>query len=748
MKPGKILFVMSMKLYMLILVVFGVSCALPNSSSSASITISIGGVLPQSRLQAPTQETGTVGSRSADARQTRAFIPQVSASLRVRITNTDTGTLVERSFPLTGSALTASVDGLPVNKTLAVEVAALDASGTTVTGWEGLATLQAGVNSLPVVLAPPATSVIPLTVADTNPVLALETHTLAAGALRFYEIKFAGDSREWHLIADSQSARWLWMDMYDADWRRLPAIAADPAQGWVVTAAGGNQTVRIAVANTVLSPGYPAGAATYMLQARQAYFTTPEASAAGTGRSTDPTEMGSSVELNGISIFLQEGTYAIPGDLGIVLRADIQLYGGFSAASWQARNVVEYPTIINKELAGISGALNIGNGSVTGSGRADGLRLLASAIASGSATTNAVRVTDITTGKRFIITNSRILGSRTGTITGAYSTTGLYMGSAAGLLEVAASHIEGGAAPVQGTINANSYGISIFGGTVYVHSSDIDGGYVSTGSSSAGTWGIYANGISNLSLVAAGNRIWGGRVEAGSNGSSATGIYVYGPVDPAAPVYIANNVISAGYDNSTLADRLQGIAVLDNTGEVFIVGNTVDGGSADLEAGAVLSGIRSAYDNRDSDALANLLYVADGSAAPGLTKAAVEADFDMAYFRTLTGNTSVGLSNPYIISSGGEPVAFSLAPTQSNNETLAALPSTAFRTYRPDSYTAADWFAGNNLRPAQGFNPGARVEVSAYIGAAAISSWPALGLDAAGTPRPATGLWYRGAYEP
>jgi len=730
-------------LFLTTLTVLSFACALPQDSGSASISFRIGGALPPPQLQAP------AGSQSANAKQTRAFIPAVSASLRVRITDPDTSTLVERSFPLDGAAVTASVDGLPVNRALSVEVAALDAANAIVTSWEGTTTLQEGVNSLPVVLAPPAASVVPLTVADTNPALALETHTLASGALRFYEISFTGDSREWQLIADSQTAHWLWMDVYDADWRRLPAIAADPAQGWMVTAAGGGQTVRIAVANTVLSPGYPAGTASYVLQARQAYFTTPGASVSGTGTSSDPAEMESSIELNGISIFLQEGSYAIPGDMGIVLRADIQLYGGFSAGSWAVRDSKTYPSIITKATAGYAGALNVGDGEIPGTGRADGLQLLADPIADTNATTTAVQVSGITADTRFIISNSRILGSRTGTVSsGGYSASGLNMSSGTGLLEIAASYIEGGASPVQGTINVSSYGINLAMGSVYVHSSDIDGGYASTGSSSANTWGIYANGVSNVGLVAAGNRIWGGRVEAGSNGSSATGIYVYGPIDPAAPVYIANNTISAGYDNSTLADRLQGIAVLDYTGEVFIAGNTVDAGSADLEAAAVLSGIRSGFENRSSDALANLLFAADGTAAPGITKAAFEADFDMAYFRTLSGNTSLGLSNPYIASSGGNPGPFTAAPAQSNNETLATLPSTAFRSYRPDAYTAADWFAGNNLRPAQGFNPGTRVDVSAHIGAAALSNWPALGMDAAGTPRPANGQWFRGAYEP
>lgn len=714
------------------------ACSSPVSSSGrrggASLSVKVGGVLPGG---------GARASRSGPA---RALLPVASATVRVRISGS--GIDEERSATLGTLETLVQVGGLPAGEPLGVVVDALDAASAVLTTWSGTVTLQEGSNPLSIVLAPPSGAVTKLSVPDTAPALGLSTGTLVAAGAAFYEVTFQGTAREWQLIADTGTARWMWMQAYDADWRPLTTtIAADPAQGWTVFAAGGGSVVRIAVANTVASPGYPASSsATYTLQARPAYFTA--IGGGGSGTSQAPTQMGGSIELPGISIFMQEGDTVIDQ---VVVREDVQIYGGFSSSSWAVRDPTVYSTWISNTNPAGNGAFVVGDDGAPAKGRLDGVTVVADPIADGYQSNVALNVKNLAVGSRYVITNTQILGSRVGATSGAYTATGLYAASSAGLFEISSSTIRGGASAVYGTGNSGSRAIDLSWGAAYIHDNDIDGGYVNGGSGNNGnTWGISANGIADIDAVIAGNRIWGGRVTTGGAGSSAMGIYVYGPA--ASPIYIANNVVSGGYSAlGGVADRVTGIALADGSGDAIVVGNTVDGGSAAAASSAVLTAIRSMYSNTGADAAANAAFVSNGTGAAGVTRAAFEADYSYAYFRSLVGNTAVNMAAPYIASSGGTPGAFSTIPgstTSSGNAVYSVAPGSAFKTYRADAYDADTWFAANDLAFAASADPGARVDVSAYIPAATIASYPALGLDAAGKSRPANGLWYRGAFEP
>jgi hypothetical protein len=672
-------------------------------------------------------------------------VPGASATVRVRVSGA--GVDAERSADLGALETLVEVGGLPIGDPLEVEVAALDAAEETVTSWSGTVTLQEGSNPLAISLSPASGSITQLSVSDTSPALALGTGSLGPSEAAFYEVTFLGAAREWQLIADTGTARWLWLQAYDADWRPLDAIASDAGQGWTVVSAGGGAVVRFAVANTVASPGYPSSlSASYTLQARPAYFAST--GGGGGGTSGAPTSMGGSIELPGISIFMRAGDYS---GSPVVIREDVHVYGGFSAASWAVRDPAVHETWLSKSAPSGTATVVVGDDGAPAKGRLDGVIVVADPIEDGNQTTVAVNVKNLAAGTRYVITNSVILGSRVGITSGAYSVTGLYLGSTAGMTEASGNLIRGAASAVQGSINVTSQAISIAQGAVYIHDNDIDGGSVRTGSSSAAAAGVYANGISTISVVVAGNRIWGGRVEAGNPDSSATGIYVNGPAGATTPTIIANNVVSGGYSAMAGGALITGIGIEDPSGETYVVGNTVDGGSAVASSTAVLSGIKTIYSNMETDAVANAVFVSNGAGASGATKAAFEAAFDTAYFRSLIGNTAVNLPAPYIPNFGGTPAAFSAIPvntTSSGNEVYAGAPGSAFRSYRADSYDADTWFADNDLAFASSASPGARVATGAYIGAAKIAEFPALGLDAAGASRPAGGLWYRGAFEP
>ncbi len=89
---------------------------------------------------------------------------------------------------------------------------------------------------------------------------------------------------------------------------------------------------------------------------------------------------------------------------------------------------------------------------------------------------------------------------------------------------------------------------------------------------------------------------------------------------------------------------------------------------------------------------------------------------------------------------------------QDNAGDAAALASSQFRSYAAAPRTFADFLAVD-WRPAAGAtyvgsSSGENGFSEAGLTAQLLADYPALGLDLAGRPRPATGPWARGAYEP
>jgi len=322
----------------LALFVLLLSCMSPlNSKGGAgSISLQLGGVLPP--------------ALASNSSARRAFVPGASAGVRVKVSGKNTN--IDKTYTLASTPNDINIGALPVNVALSVEVTTFDGENTLIGSWSGTVTLVEGTNPIPVVLAPPAASVIPLIIPTTNSELSLEIATLAPAKVRFYDLVFQGASREWHIIANTSSGRFLYMEAYDEEWKKLDTLITQSSQGWTVLAAGGGEHIRIAVANTLQSPGYPLAAASFTLQARQALFASPTASPSGTGTSTDPGLIQNSIEIPGISLFLKEGDYTIPGSSGLNIREDVQTYGSFSNASWKVRNTQTMRSWFVKETEG------------------------------------------------------------------------------------------------------------------------------------------------------------------------------------------------------------------------------------------------------------------------------------------------------------------------------------------------------------------------------------------------------------
>ncbi|GAB1481787.1 hypothetical protein MASR2M78_06020 [Treponema sp.] len=664
---------------------------------------------------------------------------------------TGNSTDIDKVFTLVNSPSEINVGSLPINEALSVEVTALDGGGTLIGSWSGSVRLVAGLNPVPVVLVPPAASIIPLIIPTSNPELSLEIATLAPSRVRFYDLTFQGASSEWHIIADTFSGRFLYMEAYDAEWKKLDTIVTQSSQGWTVLAAGGGEHVRLAVANTLQAPGYPLSPATFTLQARKALFASPTASLSGTGLSTDPGLIQNSIEIPGISLFLKEGDYTIPGSGGLNIREDVQTYGSFSNASWKVRNTQTMRSWFVKETEGNGPTISLGNVGTPTIGRLDGIGVVASPIGATSSTTSALEVNTLASGANYLINDVIALGSRSGLVGGAYTANGIRLASADGRLEIASSKISGAASGVQGTMNVSSHGIIQDQGFAYIHNNDIDGGHAwgSTGNNVESA-GILLSGVSSLSAVIASNRIWGGNIDVGGASSTSTAIHVIGPIDPANNLYIANNVISGGYSALTVASRVQGLVLAHSgSGNSYIVGNTLDGGSTISASPAYLIALRSMNYNQSSHALSNVLFASNGALSGSATRAAIEDEESASYFASFIGNTALDIGLPYLKGFSGTPSLFSdiIYGTRADNSSLASSPASFFRTFKADSFDADTWFASNDLRLSSGASPGSRVDVSLYIDPIKIAEYPALGLDAAGQARPSNGLWSRGAYE-
>jgi len=722
------------------LAIWGLSaCQFPvTATGPASLQLAVAGVLPPTRLMAAGQAVST--------EQSRAVIPLPGARLYIRITGGNLNIEQTIAIPAAGTA-TVSIAALPVNVSLQVVVQALAADSSLVSSWEGGIILSAGSNNLAAVLAPPVAAVEEKVISGIDPVLDLAVQSLPYGSGKFYSLRFENEELlEWQIIAETGQARWLWLEVYDADWKRLPAIAKDNGQGWVVVSGGANKIVNVALANALATPGYPAAAIQYALQARRAYF----AAADGEGEiytSSQPSFFEGSVEIGGISIFMRAGEHLISNTINI--RNDVHVYGGFSAASWADRNPRTYPTTIT--ASALTPIVRFGD-TVAG-GRLDGLTIRASSIETGNQSPVAVSVDGLNGASGLVLNDLVLEGAGSGSTGGAMTSSALRIAAPSGLVELANSWLRGMASGVSSSLSAESRAITMDLGRAYIHNNSIDGGYVEAAGASAQVYGVYINGIDATSVVLVANRIWGGVVSAGSSGSRTVGVYVYGPVPASMPLLVANNAISGGYSLRVGDGLTTGVLVANNSlgSRVSVFGNTIDGGSlaASDTTGRMIS-LATEYSAASREAIANVLFGSAGQASAAARLALSETLGEGWIFQSRIGNSVLGIELPYADYSGADPGDWPEdSATSFDNQLISGSnPEEVFQAYTDQVFTATTWFGSNvALKPAALI--GDRVSVGTVLADYPIwlAEFPALGLDLAGKARPANGLWTRGAVE-
>jgi hypothetical protein len=278
----------------------------------ASLSLTVGGALPPKSI-------ATGPGVSAGVRPVRSVLP-TTASIRVTVEDSE-GRRTRKTADYASGA-TVTVENLPSDEALQVEVAALNASGAVLTVWTGTVTLGTGTNAVAATLAPEsgAVSTPPSVEWGGNAVdLATDVELPEGGAL-FMSLPLGSSAGgQYQIVFDTGKARWAWMRAYTADWEPLPVVCADEAQGWfVMDVPAGSGAVNIALANCVASPGYPSGPLAGTIQARPAVFVTPGAGGAGTSASpagtlTTVTD-GRSAFISGGALTLS-GAYTISGDV-------------------------------------------------------------------------------------------------------------------------------------------------------------------------------------------------------------------------------------------------------------------------------------------------------------------------------------------------------------------------------------------------------------------------------------------------
>lgn len=686
----------------------------------ATLEIAVGGVLPPSRA-----------SRSA------RFVPGVSpaivpatATIRV-VVEDDGGDRTTASSAYSGAG-TVRVDDLPAGEELSIEVAALDADGDAVTSWTGTETLERGNNTLAATLAPASVIELPTRTVSLGAETLQASVTLDAGGAVFYRIPLdCSAGGEYQILYDTGKARWAWMGVYDDSWLPLEVVCSDQSQGWAVVAvpAGATTTVNIALANTVASPGYPAGSMTGALQTRHAVFVSPDGS--GTGTSDDPTGAFDSLA-DGQSAFIRDGDYAL--SYTYTATAGIHLYGGFGSG-WSSRDGTSFISLSSEA----SDTMSFEGSS---SGRVDGITIHGNEWTAGM--DSAVGLTVNTTGS-LVVSNCVIEGNTSAAaLSGNKVLTALYI--AAGTSEISSCTIRSGTISTSnGT--AVEYAVRITGGTPYIHNCSIDGGTASTddiAAMDASTCGILIEGGS---AIVAGCRVWGGI----ASSDLATGrTYGVNCVTADGGTAIVGSIVSGGRAS---AENAFATGVCKTEYDAVIAGCVIDSGSATAAGARTAYGVDFHLNDAASGTLAaNAVFC---SAASGTDVVAALYDYYPGDGETVTGNGVFSCDSEAF--TWGEGSDF-LAALQSsypdyysgNVANSARLPAQEFRSYSAAPTTFAEFLAVD-WRPASGSSivgtASGGSPQSVGVDPTLFTAYPALGFDLAGTPRGYSTGWSRGAYQ-
>ncbi len=291
----------------------------------------------------------------------------------------------------------------------------------------------------------------------------------------------------------------------------------------------------------------------------------------------------------GGEIHVAEGTYTVTyGDLGIgnhiIMREGFSLFGGYSAANWNTRDPVTYPTIIQDNStsgpifqhhpiqvpAGITNATVIDGLHLIGSNNSDTTAIYIDN-SSPTITNNTLHGGQggyrtygiyITNGGNPVITDNTIYGSAPGFVS-SNVTYGIYVG-ANSQAQIARNTIVGGAA------SFNAWGISS-AGAVTVTDNLIRGGTAN-----------YVTGVYQGNVLSSYHRntIYGGN----SNGFSCIGINL---INSSSEIF--NNVIVGGSDLMVTYASCTGVNLEGTAGNVpLIYNNTINAGTS----GNTMIGIR------------------------------------------------------------------------------------------------------------------------------------------------------------
>lgn len=695
--------------------VLAVSCFAPLvSSGDAGLAIILGGALPPSARDA--------GSK--------AFVPGSTTDIRVLATDPEEAVAYEQTFPASGGAIYAS--GLPAGVELRLSVEALDAGGATICAWQSPSRvmLNIGRNELSATLVPVAE---PMAFSVTGLPSASGLFDLAEpGSVQFFDVSGSGPEGEARqILVDTGKARWAWMAVYDENWKPYPAICSDPGAGWAVVGWPASGRLKIAVANTVSSKGYPAGPIeSAKLQVRPAALV------------TSVPEFQSVVNISGQTIVMREGVYEFPDTAAI--GNDVRVYGGFNAG-WASRSGVTELRLAAASASTIT--LQVTGGSA--GGLLDRLSIVGRAINASVSNATGLYLAAV---QPMVVNGCTISGSsNTSMITSTSNATAIGVQIGSGSPEIVGCTLRGGYVGVTGDYAASSTALSVepIAGypVTYIHDCVLDGGTSVSGGVGAISRGLSCSGA-DAKAVVVGCRIWGGRATAGSSGS---GMSAGAVIASSASAWVVSCVINGGRTEGPQA-AARGVYL--NEMANVVAACTIDAGlavaSSDRSAECVY--VQNAAVKRGIVSC-NLFYNSTPvSPTPDRRVAITESDPSASYgLQQANGNGIIGCAA--LFKGVTEYANFSfLVPALINDNQYASASSPALEFRSVGAASDFPSFMAMDLRP----SPDSTVAFTETM--VALASWgldaqtetyPALLFDLAGRPRPTgSSPWRRGAYNP
>ncbi len=690
------------------------SCSAPLSmSGDASLTLALGGVLPPA--------SGIPGSR--------AFIPGATTDIRVMATDAEAAVAYDRTFPAAGASL--FVPGLPSGIELTLRIEALGSGGVIISSWQSPSrvVLDIGPNAVNATLVP---LVEPMTFSVSGiPSSSALFDLPATGDVQFVDVNSSdpeGTVRQ--ILVDSGSAHWAWMGVYDDAWKPYPVLCSDPAAGWAVVAWPASGTLRVAVANTVSSSGYPAGPLNgAKVQVRPAALV------------TSVPEFNAVLNIDGQTIVMREGVYEFPDTVAI--GENVRIYGGFDPG-WKTRTGTTELRLADASLSTIT--LQVTGGFA--GGLLDRLSITGRQLDASVFNATALYLTAI---QPMIVNGCTITGCSNAAMvaTQTMSAVGLRVG--AGTPEIVGCTIRGGFVGNSGTFGASSKAVSVepMAGmpVAYLHDCTLDGGTASSVSEGAGSTGLACTGA-DVKAVVVGCRIWGGRATAGS-GYSAMSAGV--SVSTSAIAWVVSCSINGGRaDGFQAASR--GVYLNDTAN--IVAACTIDAGYATGSDGHSAECVYIQNDTTRAGILSLCLFHNSTPAIPAPDRRVAVTESNVSSLlglQQLNGNGVIGCAPLFKAIEYADLMSSAAILKNYNQYAPTRTPALEFMNVG----TAADFpaFMAMDLRP----RTDALIALDS-LPLLALPDWgldtetgtyPALLLDLAGRPRPAwPAPWKRGAYNP